>query len=185
VKKHQSIPNNDKTTGVAISSFDNDFIKFGYYPYKDLIETLDAMPYRPKDLTISSNMDVVDDMYVPTHRREELDDWLQGFNVKPHDSDEYNGREYLDFLTHQLKFDDKTQEQKEMSDVSIDSSQTSKTGVKEDEQKRSIAKVNNTQKKRKGRLKKRNQAKETKIDIKKKDRKNNEITEESSEEKLI
>lgn len=155
VKKHQSIPNNDKTTGVALSSFDNDFIKFGYYSYKDLIETLDTMPYRPTDLTISSDMNVVDDMYVPTYRREALDDWLQGFNVKPHDSDEYNGREYLDFLTHQLKFNNETQKQKEMYEVSIASSQTSKRGrfvkvgsVKVDEQKKSIAKVNITQNKR-------------------------------------
>src|SRR5699024_9814848 len=165
VKKHQSIPNNDKTIGVAISSFDNDFIKFGYYSYKDLIETLDTMPYRPTDLTISSNMDVVDDMYVPTHRREELDDWLQGFNVKPHDSDEYNGREYLDFLTHQLKFNNETQKQKEMYKVSIDSSQTSKTGIKEDEQKKNIAKVNNTQDKRINRLKAHIQKDEAKLSI--------------------
>src|SRR5699024_8726052 len=90
---------------------------FGYYPYKDLIETLDAMPYRRKDLTISSNMDVVDDIYVPTHRREELDDWLQGFNDKPHDSDEYNGREYLDFFTHELKYDDKTKDKNRKDDM--------------------------------------------------------------------
>lgn len=191
VKKHQSIPNNDKTIGVAISSFDNDFIKFGYYSYKDLVETLDTMPYRPTDLTISSDMNVVDDMYVPTHRREELDDWLQGFNVKPHDSDEYNGREYLDFLTHQLKFNNETQKQKEMYDVSsvvndwLDSSQTSKRGVKVDEQKKSIAKVNNTQEKRIDELKNHIQIEVAKLNILRRKREAKGIKEESSREESI
>lgn len=77
----------------------------------------------------------------------------------------------LIFLTHQLKFDDKTQEQKEMSDVSIDSSQTSKTGVKEDE--------------RINRLKTHAQLEEEKLAILRQKREDNGITEESSQEKSI
>ena len=132
------------------------------------------MPYRPKDLTISSNANVVDDMYVPSHRQEELDDWLQRFNVKPRNSDEYNGREYLDFLTHQLKFNNEMQKQEKTSKNFVDSSQTSKTGVKDDEQK-----------KRLDRLKAHMQLEENKLSILRRKREAEGITEESSQEKSI
>src|SRR5699024_2762045 len=78
-----------------------------------------------------------------------------------------------------------TQKQKEMYKVSIDSSQTSKTGIKEDEQKKNIAKVNNTQDKRINRLKAHIQKDEAKLSILRQKREAEGITEESKPEKAI